>query len=458
MNPNLSKYYINASATGISILFLTIILVSSLMHKKERLSRRPFCICTALLLLLLTIDCGSRILEIASSYSGRSPFIDNLLRIFYSLDFLIYSMLDDFFFLYLIASVEEKRTVSPLFMHGALKVFRLGLSTSLLSSLLFIRSFWTGFFFISNEQDIFMPLPWYSVLVVLSSLISIANMALMLRQRKYLGIGKTISCLLYILIPLGLTYVDISYDLTSSYISCAIVMTIIYITVDLKQDEELLNREAAYAKSQSENTTMHLKLMMSQIQPHFLYNSLSSIAYLCRKNPKEAELAVNEFSDYLRMNLRSINSKRPIPFEEELSHVEIFLKLQKRRFPDQIQVEESIEVRDFPIPALTLQPIVENAVKYAVETRFEPTTIRICSREKDGAYVVTVEDNGPGFDFHQKTRDDRPHVGIVSARSQLSNMLGGSLDIHSEPRAGTIVTITIPKEKGDCNHDNSCSR
>lgn len=187
------------------------------------------------------------------------------------------------------------------------------------------------------------------------------------------------------------------------------------------------------------------QIMMSQIQPHFLYNTLSTIAYLCRHDPKDAENAVNEFSDYLAGNLSAINAERPILFEKELGHVENYLKIQKRRFQQRISVEYNIETVDFRIPALTLQPIVENAVRHCVEKSLETTTIQISSGETEHEYTVKVQDDGPGFNVSQKPKDDRPHIGIASVRSRLGNMVGGRLEIESEIGVGTTVTVVIPK-------------
>ena len=136
---------------------------------------------------------------------------------------------------------------------------------------------------------------------------------------------------------------------------------------------------------------------------------------------------------------------RPIMFETELEHVENYLKIQKRRFPQRINVEYEIKAKAFRLPALTLQPIVENAVRHGVEKSLELTTIRIASEETGNAYLITVADDGPGFDAEEKPSDDRPRIGIASVKSRLANLVGGSLKIESEKGVGTTVTIIIPK-------------
>lgn len=316
---------------------------------------------------------------------------------------------------------------------------------SILASAVFAISMRTGWIYTIDAYGGMNVTSWYLPLTILGASAEFVSFYTILREWKALGAQKAVPCLVYLVVPCVLVYVDVTYRLTTSYVFCALVIFTLYIGVDLQHDRDLIEQEAQVAKSETEKTDMKVALMMSQIQPHFLYNSLSSIAYLCRKNPKEAEIAVTEFADYLRMNLRSINNKLPILFEAELSHTETYLKIQKRRFPEQLIVDYDIQAKEFRIPALTLQPIVENAVKHAVETRFEPTTIHISTREMEDAYLITVQDNGPGFDVTAVPQDDRPHIGIASTKTRLANMVQGSMDIESTPGMGTTVCVRIPK-------------
>lgn len=190
-----------------------------------------------------------------------------------------------------------------------------------------------------------------------------------------------------------------------------------------------------------------MDLMMSQIQPHFLYNALSSIAFLCTEDPEEAERATNEFSNYLRGNLKFLGSKLPVPFEMELQHVEQYLNIEKRRFSDRLNIVYDLPCKDFLIPALTLQTLVENAVRYSVNARYEPTTVKITSENTATEYLVRIIDNGPGFDPKAKHTDDRRHIGLDGARYRLKEMVNGYLEIDSVIGQGTTVTIHIPKEE-----------
>ena len=189
----------------------------------------------------------------------------------------------------------------------------------------------------------------------------------------------------------------------------------------------------------------HISVMLSQIQPHFLYNTLNSIYYLCETNPMRARSMVNSFSEYLRNNLSSLEETKLISFETELSHIKTYLDIEKIRFEDTLEIEYDIKCVDFSLPVLTVQPIVENAVKHGTSKKRGGGRVIISAFEDKENYIIKVSDTGCGFDPAKPKDDGKRHVGIENVRQRLSNMCGGSLAIESEVGVGTVATITIPK-------------
>ena len=205
---------------------------------------------------------------------------------------------------------------------------------------------------------------------------------------------------------------------------------------------------------ESELLQSQISIMLSQIRPHFLYNALVAIQELCLIDPQTASEAVAEFSIYLRGNLDSLSIKTPIPFEKELLHVKTYLSLEKKRFDDRLNIVYDIGASDFSIPVLTLQPIVENAVRHGVTKRDEGGSVTISTNETETDAVITVTDDGVGFDSSRVPKlDGRAHVGIENVRSRLVSMCGGTLLIQSEPGVGTVAVITIPKETEANEHN-----
>lgn len=188
-----------------------------------------------------------------------------------------------------------------------------------------------------------------------------------------------------------------------------------------------------------------ISIMLSQIQPHFLYNTLNSIYQLCETNPMRARSLVNSFSEYLRNNLSTLEEPGLITFETELSHVNTYLDIERVRFEDTLEIEYDIKCVDFSLPVLTVQPIVENAVKHGTSKKRGGGTVRISTREDKESYIVEVFDTGCGFDPAKPKNDGKRHVGIENVKQRLSNMCGGSLSIESTVGKGTLATIIIPK-------------
>jgi len=145
----------------------------------------------------------------------------------------------------------------------------------------------------------------------------------------------------------------------------------------------------------------------------------------------------------LRGNLESLSINNLIPFEKELRHVKTYLSLEKKRFGDRIEIVYDIRADDFSIPVLTLQPIVENAVRHGITKNEDGGKVVIKSEENDNEVIITVTDDGVGFDTDRK-RDSRC-VGIENVRSRLTKMCEGSLDIKSKPGDGTVAVITLCK-------------
>jgi LytS/YehU family sensor histidine kinase len=121
--------------------------------------------------------------------------------------------------------------------------------------------------------------------------------------------------------------------------------------------------------------------------------------------------------------------------------------LEKLRFQDKINVVFDIGVSDFLIPSLSLQMIVENAVKHGITKKYEGGTVKVTSYEKDDKYFIIVEDDGVGFDVNKVIGDN--HLGFKNSRERLRHFVNGDLVIESEIDKGTKVTVIIPKPKGE---------
>ena len=220
------------------------------------------------------------------------------------------------------------------------------------------------------------------------------------------------------------------------YLTISIVITSLfsYIWLHLRFAEE----HVADIEAQQ-----RLNIMMSQMQPHFLFNTLATIQGLCLENPQEASKITGRFGKYLRQNLDSLEHGTRIAFDKELEHTMNYAEIEMVRFPN-IRIETDIQDRDFTLPALSVQPMVENAIRHGVRIRDEGI-IRISSRKAGDYHEIVISDNGKGFDTSAVEAQEGLHLGIRNVRERIERMCGGSLDIDSRIGEGTMVTIRIPE-------------
>ncbi len=267
---------------------------------------------------------------------------------------------------------------------------------------------------------------------------------------------RRISLVVYSVIPLaGIFLQTLMYG--ASFICISLVFSNIvtfFVTrrelemENLKSHQEMMSQREKLFAQEKEIHDMNYRIVMSQIKPHFLYNALNAIYYLCESDSAKAQKAIEDFSEYLRGNMNFIQSDKAIPFEEELQHIKHYLSLEKVRFEDDLEIIYDIQEKDFKVPALCVQPIVENAVKHGLGKKAGGGFVRLTSDRIDGHYRIVVSDNGIGFKLDQYRNDGELHIGLENVRTRLRQMMEGEIIIDSKPGMGTEVTILIP-EKGN---------
>lgn len=196
---------------------------------------------------------------------------------------------------------------------------------------------------------------------------------------------------------------------------------------------------------QYEDEVLHnqqLQLMISQIKPHFFFNTITTIQALCNIDPKKASDTLRIFADYVRQNI-TFQTNHLIPFDEEIQHVKTYTEIEMLRFPN-IDVQYELPFTDFDIATLSIQPLVENAIKHGIRSR-EQGIVLIRTEMKDKAIEITIKDNGIGFDTQTLEKLDDTHIGIRNVKSRLKNLQNAHLEIESN-QDGTCITITIPWE------------
>ncbi len=199
-----------------------------------------------------------------------------------------------------------------------------------------------------------------------------------------------------------------------------------------------------YVEQKEEAARQRTQVAVLQMRPHFIHNTLMSIYYLCAQDPQKAQRVILDFSRYLQSNFTAIAKEGTIPFSEELEHTRAYLAVEQARYQGQLFVEFDTPNTFFRIPALTLQPIVENAVKHGLDPDLEPLYVTVTTEDTDGGVRLTVEDTGPGY---APSDEDAPHFALDNIRERLKTMCGGTLEIEPREAGGTRVTIFVPGHK-----------
>jgi LytS/YehU family sensor histidine kinase len=209
-----------------------------------------------------------------------------------------------------------------------------------------------------------------------------------------------------------------------------------------------IRAERRAARAQAERARAELGALRARLQPHFLFNTLHTIRALVRRRPEQAADAIERLGELLRyvVDLDGRDTEL-VPFREELAFARAYLELERIRLGERMAVEESIdpEALDVPIPALTLQPLLENAIRHGIAPRSRGGTIRLAVQRAGAAIEIVVEDDGVGAAWPP---ENGAGVGLASVRRRIASRYDGAgrFEVTTGPGAGFRVAVRLPAE------------
>lgn len=296
----------------------------------------------------------------------------------------------------------------------------------------------TNWFYVVTSNNEFirtslLPLPMLPL--VLGMFVNIAGL---IRRRKKLSTRYLVAFLIYLLpFTVFLTvhaFIDIVPFLFSGVGICALSMCYIIVSDQIihnfHQQREIANQRAS--------------VMVLQMRPHFIYNTMMSIYYLCKQDADKAQQVTLDFTTYLRKNFTAVASEEAVPFKDELEHTKAYLAVEQAQHEDMLCVDYDTPHIDFKVPPLTLQPLVENAVKHSLDPNGEALHIYVKTRLTDSGNEIIVENNGLDY---QPSTDNEPHTALANIQQRLNMMCKGTLKITPREGGGTVVKVTIPNTK-----------
>lgn len=267
------------------------------------------------------------------------------------------------------------------------------------------------------------------------TLVMLSDRALILADKAVLlfyAVFNAVGVVLILLFPEG-----IAFDILSIFVTVIIV----YIQQYSQLERRLVEQDAKLKQST-------IDLMVSQIKPHFLYNTLNSLGSLCADKLPEVEDAMIRLSRYLREHLDLPQNSKLVSLRDEIDHVKDYFHLEKIRFGDRVKLELDISHWDASVPVLSVLTLVENAVTHGICAKEKGGTVTIRSAITGKEHIIYIIDDGVGFDVMQKPSQDRSHIGLSNTEFRLQALCGGKLTVQSTVGEGTVIEMRIPNSGG----------
>ena len=396
------------------------IALSAFLPALDRWSKRYFITLFSLLLLYV-------IAMFADTIIYKDPKMAAVEKVIYITEYLFFSVLTLMPILLLLHRCSESIKNSVL--------FRTVVALWIIFLLIMVFAQFTDFIYYTEENNRYYRGPGYVLLLIPLIVIMILNIAAVFRRHKKLSKKYFIGLLVYLftMTVAVVMHMLIAVDMMVVFgiALCALTMFGFIISDNMEQ----------YMRQQREIAHQRSSVMVLQMRPHFIYNTMMGIYYLCDQDPAKAKQVTLDFTSYLRKNFTAIASEEMIPFNDELEHTRAYLAVEQAQFEDSLFVSFDTPHTMFRVPPLTLQPIVENAVKHGMNESCDPIHISVVTRQTDLSSEIIVNDDGPGF---KPTDDDEPHIALNNIRQRLELMCGGTLEVAPREGGGTSVKVTIP--------------
>ena len=290
-----------------------------------------------------------------------------------------------------------------------------------------------------DDSNTYFRLGFGMVPGLLAFLGIVITLGVVLEYISYLKAFEKIATIIYLVLPVAAVVLQsFKYGISFTYLSLVASALMLFISFEVDYTQYNTEKERKLAEER-------IRLFNQQIQPHFLFNSLSVIKHLCRKSPDEAVVAIDEFAGYMRSSTDLMNADECVPISRELDLVKHYTYMQQKRYGNSIRYEFDIQDEDFSVPPFSVQTIVENAIEHGLRpSDSDNGIITVKTYKKDKAHTVEISDNGIGFDpSFIDDESETEHIGIRNTKIRLRLMCGGTLKISSKQGEGTTVTITV---------------
>ena len=329
---------------------------------------------------------------------------------------------------------------------------RLVYAIGIVAIFLVLISQFTNLYYYIDSKNYYHRNPAYFISVLLPMTGMLLDLSLLIQYRKNISHEILVAMTSYIVLPFVAAAAQIFYygiSLINIAISISMILMFLETMIEqgktvAKQEHLLAEQDRILAQQERDLTESRITSMLSQIRNHFIFNTLGVISGYCKIDPEKADEALAKFARYLRRNINYLETNGLILFEREVAQIEDYVSLEQMRFGDMVEFGEDFETTDFRIPPLTVQPLVENAIKHGLTKPGKKGSVCLLTRQEEGFYRIEVVDDGVGFVPEELNKENS--IGIRNIRYRLEHMANAELWIESTPRKGTRAVIRIPKK------------
>jgi sensor histidine kinase YesM len=307
------------------------------------------------------------------------------------------------------------------------------------AALLILNEF-VPYIYLIDETNTYQRLPYFFWVPGFIAFVgAVITLSVAVAYSKYMSALENAAIIMFLSLPIiAIIMQMIFYGV--SFVNLAIVIStvILFVSYESYFAQYLVDKEKQVNEAK-------LRLINRQMHPHFVFNSLALIRHQCLSDPEKAAETINEFSAYLRRTVDLMTESECISFEKEMEIVRYYINIQQKRFDKILNVQYQIRDTEFDVPPFSIQTLVENALHHGInDGQLAGGSVIISTEKIKNKHIVTVEDNGNGFDTAVLDQEDHHHIGINNTRERVAAMCDGTMSIESAPGKGTKVTMVIP--------------
>jgi len=431
--PVSSLIQISMESWGVVFCLMLVVFILSNNTKQERPEIKLLKCVVGIMFMLIT-DVLAAVSNNAKTNIGYWLLVISNFAYFLSIDFTVIFVVD--FFLELIPKKDSSKFMIKEICYGVIAV----------AVALLIGNLWGGYFYVI-DGNVYDRGSLHFVQTIMHSLpFAVVGLYIIVNFKKIDMVYQRLFMTYVVTVLVCAVVQEISFGISLINFVCMFLVILTY-TVLLSENNrrKFIRINEIIEEKKKQEPVQPGRNAACIVNPHFMKTSLECVYKLCDDNPKRAQKQVGAISNYMQGHLIAYNHPEPVSVDKEMEQVEYYLTIEQIRLGARLTVDYDIKESDFLLPMLSVQSLVENAVKHGIQSKKNGGTVRISTYSTNEAYYVKVADDGIGFNTLILNSGSYSQKGINTVREKLKS-IDGTLTIKSEAGKGTEAIIEIKKK------------